>query len=300
MDFKGIKLKNKLENINGDFFLKLLFTNLLKEKKLDLIKYNKNLQKRFNINLNDYKDYSEIYSPIEIEIITVEKKYGNFINILKKEEEKYFHIFFNDSKDEIKRNYLNENDKTTKIRVVIDYKIISFYQLFFKCKCIESIIFKKFNRKNINNMSRMFYGCSFLKEIKLFKFKTNNITDMSYMFSYCSLLKELDLSNFDIFKVINFSFMFYKCSSLTKIILSNLNINKNMIYMTYIFFKSLSKNGSNISDINCNNKVGMSYLLGESSIIREENISNLNFEFSIDSSDMFFGCPNVLKICLKN
>ena len=300
MNFKKTKLKNNLENIKSDFFLKLLFYNLIKEKTLDIIKYNKNLKKRLNINLNDYKEYSEIYSSIEIEIITIENKYGNFINILKKEEEKYFHIYFNDSKDEIKRNYLNENDKICKIRIVIDHQILSFHKLFYHCKCIESISFKKFNRKNINNMNCMFYGCPSLKEINLLKFKTNNVEDMSYMFSYCNSLKELDLSNFNTFKVINFSFMFCKCSSLTKIILSNLNIKNNIIYTTYKFFKSLSKKGLNIFDINSNNKVGMSYLLDEFSLITKENLSNLNNVFQIDSSDMFFGCPNELEIILNN
>ena len=43
------------------------------------------------------------------------------------------------------------------IKIIIDYQIKSFELLFYECKCIESINFKKFYRNNINNMENMFY-----------------------------------------------------------------------------------------------------------------------------------------------
>ena len=64
---------------------------------LKIIKYNMNIQKRLNININNYKNYSELYSSIELEIIPIQNKYGSFINI-KKEDKKYFHLYFNDKK----------------------------------------------------------------------------------------------------------------------------------------------------------------------------------------------------------
>ena len=225
-----IKSKNILRNIKSDYILQIIFDNLQKEKFLDIIKHNKKTQIRLNLTIKDYKDFSEIYSPIEIELIPLENKYGNFINILNKEEESYFHIYFNDDKDEIKRNHLNEIDQVTKIKIIIDYQIKSFFQLFFRCKCIKSINFKKFHRNNINNMSCLFYGCSSLNELNIFNFKTDNVIDMSYMFAYCSALKELNISRFNTIKVINMSFMFYKCSSLKEIIISNGDFDNNIIY----------------------------------------------------------------------
>ena len=56
------------------------------------IKYNKNIKKRINININYYKEYLEKYSSIEIEIKPINKKFVKFINI-KNEEEKYYNIF---------------------------------------------------------------------------------------------------------------------------------------------------------------------------------------------------------------
>ena len=88
-------------NMKSKFIFQKLFGSLTKNKYLNLIRYNKSLQKRINIDINDYKRYYlEKYSPIEIEIQPVSNKYGKFINF--DEEEKYYHIYFNDNKEEIK------------------------------------------------------------------------------------------------------------------------------------------------------------------------------------------------------
>ena len=188
-----------------------------KRKTLETIKYNKSIQKRLNININDYKAYSEKFSSIELEIIPIQNEYGSFIKI-KEEDKKYFHIYFNDNKEEeIKRTSLNEDDTVSKINIIIDYQVTSFYCLFLNCKCIESINFKKFYRNNITDMSVMFRGCSSLKKLNINNFNTNNVTDMRLMFSECSLLKELNLNNFNTNNVIDMCGMFSGCSDELKL-----------------------------------------------------------------------------------
>ena len=83
------------------------------------------------------------------------------------------------------------------IKIIIDFQVISFKNLFNNCECIESIHFKKFYRNNINNMSGMFWECSSLKELNLNTFNTDNVINMDRMFYYCSSLKELKLINFN-------------------------------------------------------------------------------------------------------
>ena len=136
-------------NINSNYILSNIYANMNKKKSLEIIKYNKNIQNRINFSINDYKEYSKLFSSIEIEIIPVTKIYGKFIN-LNKNEELFYHIYFNDNKEEIKHKYkIDEEDKVTKIKIIINYPIKSFKNLFKSSECIESINFKKFYRNNI-------------------------------------------------------------------------------------------------------------------------------------------------------
>ena len=117
--------KNIFRKLKSDYFLKLLFNILMKKKSLDIIKYNKNIKDRINISTNDYKEYSEIFSSIEIEIKPVNNKYGKFIN-MNKENKIYYHIYFNNNKEEIKRNNLKKNDNVEIIKIILDQQIRSF------------------------------------------------------------------------------------------------------------------------------------------------------------------------------
>ena len=175
-----------IESLKSDYFLQKLYDNMPKKKKLEIVKYNKKVQNRLDLGVKDYKEYSETFTPIEIEIIPTKGKYGKFINI-DENDKLYYHIYFNDNKEEIKNKYeINKKDKVTKIKIIIDYQVKSFKNLFYLCTHIESINFKKFYRNNITDMSCMFSGCSSLKELNLNNFNTNNVTNMSCMFYGCS------------------------------------------------------------------------------------------------------------------
>ena len=219
-----IELKNLFNNLKNDYFLQKLFDYLLKKKSLEIIKYNKNIKKRINLNINDYKEYLEIYSSIEIEIIPVKNKYDKFINI-NEENKSYYHIYFNNNEEEINRNYMNKDDNIKNINIIIDYQIKSFRELFDNCICIESIYFKKFYRNNITNMYYMFKGCSSLKEINLSNFNTNNVTNMSDMFFNFKKLKELKPYDFYTNNVTDMNNMFFDFSTLSSINLSNFITN---------------------------------------------------------------------------
>ena len=69
------------EKIKSDFFLQKFFSLIPYIKSLEIIKYNINIQKRLNININNYKDFSERFSSIELEIIPIKYEYGPFIKI---------------------------------------------------------------------------------------------------------------------------------------------------------------------------------------------------------------------------
>ena len=120
-----LKTIYKFNNIKSKYILENVFNNLKNGKTLNIVKYNKNIEKRININTNDYKEYSEKYSSIEIEIKPVNNKYSEFIHI-KKGKEKYYHIYFNNSEEEIKRNYISKYEEIKIIKIIIDYQVKSF------------------------------------------------------------------------------------------------------------------------------------------------------------------------------
>ena len=266
------KLKDLLKDLKSRYILDKIFNNLKKIKSLEIIKYNKRLQKRKDISVNDYKDYCEILSPIELEIIPAYYKYGKFINI-KEEQEKYCHVYFNKDKNEIKRFTINKFEKVNKIKIIIDYQIKSFEDLFNKCECIESICFKKFNRNNIDNMNSMFSNCLSLKKLDLSNFNTKNVTNMAFMFSECSSLLELNFSKFSTYNVTDMSYMFSGCSSLEELNLSNFT-TFNVIDMSFMFSGCMS--------------------------LQELNISNFNFQNVRNMRHMFDGCPYELKNTISN
>ena len=131
---KLIVANNQLKKVKSDYFIQKFFGYMPKRKSLETVRYNKNIQKRINININHYKAFSEEYSSIELDIIPKKGEYGNFINI-KKEDKKFIHIYFNDNKNkEIENTYLYKDDNVSKISIIIDYQIKTFSELFCDCE----------------------------------------------------------------------------------------------------------------------------------------------------------------------
>ena len=81
MEFIGNNILNKIRN---KYILKNILFNLDPKIYLSLIKYNKAIQKRIDININDYKEYLQI--DIEIEINQSKSCKKNFMNILNKNQ----------------------------------------------------------------------------------------------------------------------------------------------------------------------------------------------------------------------
>ena len=197
---KNKKAKKYLKKIKKEEVLQLIFGYIKYNKTLNIIRYNKNIQKKMN---KDIKDYKNEYFKIVIEIIPIsinpkKKESGKFINIMENTK-KYFHIYFNGNELETKRNTIYQTDKIKKIKIIIDggSHILDLRGLFKKCRCIETIDFVQFNRDDITDMSDMFNSCTSLKKLYISRLKTNNVKFMINMFSNCTSLKEIDLTNFN-------------------------------------------------------------------------------------------------------
>ena len=286
-----------LNYIKNKYLLKIIVDNISKNKLFKLIKNNKYLQDRLDIELIDYKKY---YEQIEIELIPIntEEEKNLFINI----EEKYrpyYHIFFNDNKNEINQNFFNKSDNITKIKILIDNEITSLENLFYKCKCLEKIKFIKFKRDNINNMSHMFHGCSSLKELDIINCNTSNVTNMSYMFKFCSSLKKLNLNFFNTKNVTDMNSMFYFCLSLRQLYINKFSTNK-VINMRCMFSGCCSLEELNLNRFNTDNVIDMSDMFNECGNLKELSLNNFNTINVINVIGMFSGCTEELKSKIKH
>ena len=310
-----------IHNIKSKYIFKKIFNNINKMKFFRIIKYNKKLQKILNIDENDYRKFCEI----EIELIPILNQHGKFINFHKKEDKSYFHIYFDDNKEEIKRNFLIKNENISKINIIIDYQIKSLDYLFSDCQCIKLITFKKFNRKKIDSMECMFNNCSslieinlsnfntedvtrmnemfrnckLLEELNLSKFDTKNVVSMHQIFKGCSSLTELNLSNFNTMKVTDMSCMFNDCSSLEKLNLSNFKTNK-LEYINSMFSGCSSLKEINLSNFNTKNVINMDYIFNRCSSLKEINLSNFITDNIITMCNIFSDCSSLKEIDISN
>ena len=85
----------EISNIKSKFILEKIVKLIPKIKLLNILRYNKILQKRLNKDISAYKNE---YLKIEIEIIPTKNGNGKFIN-LDNESNPYYQIYFNDNNE---------------------------------------------------------------------------------------------------------------------------------------------------------------------------------------------------------
>ena len=292
-----------LDSIKSNYVLREIFTKCKERVYLKLVLHNKRLQKRLNLSIIDAL-FS--FNTMKIEIIPVSVADDPFlvrfpfINI-KDEDRAHYHIFFNDSKKPIKKEYFRKDDNVTKITVFIDKKIKTLKELFkdciyikevkvtgcrkytiyntskmfYGCKSLVKVDISKLQTQNVKNMGWMFYFCSSLKEVNLGNLNTSNVTNMEYMFAWCEALKELNLSNFDTKNVTNMESMFSDCSSLSYLNIANFDISK-VINMKYMFEDCKSLYDLVISDFIIDNKTETHFMFSNCKLEAKNSISNLN------------------------
>jgi len=285
--------KFTLNNVKSGYILKQISKNIARKKLIEIFRYNKKLQNKLNINIDEYKEFSNI----EIEIIPMRRKYGNFININNEKDLSYYHIYFNDDKEEINRTFINKEENISKIKVKINYEINSFHQLFKNCESIKSINFTKFYRNNIIDTSEMFYKCTELKELNISNFNSENVTNMEVMFLKCSSLEKLNLSSLNTKNVSNMTYMFYGCKSLKELNLSSFN-TENVTNMSYMFFGCNSLKELNISSFNTENVTNMSFMFFGCKSLYKLDLSKFSLNKNNNMSHMFSLCSSLKELIL--
>ena len=287
----------KMLKIRSKIILKSILQNTQQKKYMQLLKYNKILQKKLNISIIDYKEYNQI--EVELRVNKMRESFSRFINLNEKDKP-HIHIFIsNNKKKEYNRFFLKPGKKIVKLRILIDLEIKSFKGLFKYCDCIKEIKFIKFNRKDIIDMSDMFYGCKNLIKLDFSNFNTDKVTDMSFMFYDCSSLKELNLNKFNTTNVVKMESTFHGCSSLKKLNISTFQTNK-VINMCSMFHECILLKELNLSNFKTGEVKNMSNMFYECKEIKSLNISSFDTSKVVNMSYMFNGCSKLIDLDISN
>ena len=280
-----------LGGLKSNLILSKIIECLQEKTFLELIRYSKKWQKNTKKSIENYKSYNDI----EIELIPNEKLYEGdlFINYI--DERRFFHIYFNNSDEEIRENYITRKEKISKIKVVLDSKITSLNRLFKDCKCLKEIKFTKFHNKYITGLTGMFEGCTSLIKLDISKMRTENVTHMDWMFYKCESLPEINVQNFKTDKVTDMSCMFKHCFKIKELNLSNFNTS-NVTNMKGLFFKCLSLEKVDLSNFNTSNVTDMRWMFNGCSSLMDLNI--LNFDTSnVENMEWIFeGCSPLINL----
>ena len=142
--------KDTLQKISSKYILIKIFNILKEERLLNLINYNKKLQKIMKLKK---KDYENEYFKIKLELFPIENIYGKFINYLS-----HTKIYFNDMVNEIKNKFITKDNEVHIIRIIINRNKKFLSNLFYGCKCIKKLKITKFNREDIETLALCLMG----------------------------------------------------------------------------------------------------------------------------------------------
>jgi len=241
---------NNIKNIKSKYVLNKVLKNVNYAKKLNIVRYNKKLQSKLGLKLEDYIIYN-YRTEIEIDILNFTnakiKCLKKFLTFFKKKKDLFYIQFKINNEGEYKDLSSLKVLYSSNLRIKLKNKqrITDYSNFFYGCSFIKTINFIKFKETDVKNMSYMFYKCNNLKYISnINKLITKNVTTTSHMFDGCRRLKYLDLSILDLKNVDDMSYMFSNCKSLKRIIVSEKVNKKCGIKMEGIFFncKSLTIN----------------------------------------------------------
>ena len=218
---------------NVKLILKKIFDNITTIKRLNIIRYNKSIQNKLNIDINSYKiEYSQIIFEIQIyipgmkkiRVIRRPKKRDSFDKLNEPGEYPIVGLNSDSDYDEYE---IKENDDATKydfIKIAPKYK--NYFHFYFDDDENEKKVTYVYNNENVSkikvivnypviNLNSLFYTCSIVRKIKFIKFRRNNIKNMSYMF-HCWNINEIKFDKFNTENVKNMEHMFGGCGELSK------------------------------------------------------------------------------------
>lgn len=295
---------NILKKIKSIYVLRSIFTFIRNNKKLNIIKYNNDLKKKLNVNLNNYMNLIIFELNLIKEFPDFSSQKINFINLNQIDINEsissgIMDIYCADNKNKIfiDKNYLNKKNDYKKIKIIINNEnnlITSFERIFFKIHILKeiTIIYKKCT---VQNFREMFHFCSKLISINLFLEDVCPL-DMYSIFGECISLKSIEgISKWNTYKNTNFGRLFFGCESLKKIP----DISKwntiNAKNMSSIFYRCCSlEELPDISKWDISNVIEIDSIFFECKLLKKiPDISEWNTKNIVDMQYMFAFCRSL-------
>ena len=294
---------NKINNIKSIYILKKIIRCPCEKKLLNIIKYNKNLQKKLDYNNDDYGKYIDTKITV---VFSKSKKCSGLLSLDEKhrtlplfKDRKNIKIYYNNhEKKDKKEDYYDENERPIKAHIIINKSITDFSSLFEDQHGIAGVFFKRVNSQ-IKDISCMFYDCSRLKIVDFGSFKFNNNKNMNGLFGGCKRLEEVDWPKINTKNVTDMSYMFTNCKKLKKIKLSHFN-TENVTSMGYMFYRCSSLEKLHISNFNTEKVKFMNNMFFECESLIKLNLKYFNTNNVKKFSDMFYGCYSLKKLRIQN
>jgi len=286
----------EINNIKSILVKKKIFNNVPERNKLNLIKYNKTLQKNLKKNIDDYQRFKYIIIYVEginkdvtfinknefneKKIIIKDTKVSKFKKILI--EPTVLVRYFSDFKESLFSNL----GGIVSVRIIKCYYdssystslSLNFSNLFSGCTNLKKVIFQDDNEFFLDNAGEMFKNCINLEHIEgLNNLNTYGVVNIKGLFQNCKSLKYIKgIEKWKLWHVRDMSSMFEGCSSL--ICLPDIS---NWRFRTY--YETGHRNMSALFK-NC------------SSLVTLPDISNWNTNRVNLMKEMFSGCQSLISL----
>jgi surface protein len=307
-------MNSKLNQIKSPYNLKEIFTFVKEKTKLKIIKYNKYLQNKIGVTLEDYETLNNIVVNIKFTPEYINKLKEEYNEIKKKIEKKEYDgeqkkkELENDlylKGQELKCRFMGApffNQNKEFIKVYLDDVPVEnprFFIDFLKEQTIPNIIKVTIDKKsNVKDFFCMFAKCRAINELTFKRINTKEITSMNYMFYDCINLKSLDLSEFETNELTNMFGMFKNCQKLENIKLSDNFITPKVTNMQYLFedcwaLLSIDVHKFDTSKLDCT-----VYMFKNCKNLVNLDVSNFNTDNVYETHAMFEGCEKLANLNL--
>ena len=307
LNYLGNNKQSKFAKVKSNVVCRLITKFMPSIRVLKTFNYNKSIQKRINLSIDDYIDISS-------DIVVASFDRNLFINkgvrqILESRFRNNEHRLVIDTVEEPNKviviccygkrlvdprlpkclaYYLYEAEE---IGIVSKKPPVVLKNLFSGAHNVKYINMQELNAEYVKDITGMFENCVNLEQLDLSKFKINNLEKMSNLFYGCTSLETLDIPYLNTTSVKDMSNVFYECSNLKHL---RFNFNtENVIDMVNMFYGCRNLKYLDLSEFYCPNLRNISGMFVDCSDLEDLDIRRFSSLEIIYANETFKNCKSL-------